>query len=226
MLIDRWDDRVARSLGNEELLRYRSNLLGADPRITNFGGGNTSAKIEARDPVTEEPITVLWVKGSGGDLGSIQREGFATLFQGKLLSLMSLQQLPRRIGLDFSDVFAKGFKFERIDSEARVDKGVMALKEFRMTGSAADVEMRGNVDLARETQDLRVRVIPGVGDTASTALVLVNPAVGAAALIAQRVLKNPLGQILAYQYSVTGSWSDPKVARIISKVPEGERVAP
>jgi uncharacterized protein YhdP len=133
---------------------------------------------------------------------------------GKLLSLMSLQQLPRRIALDFSDVFSKGFRFDRIDSEARVDNGVMTLKEFRMAGASADVEMRGEVDLARETQDLRVRIIPGVGDTASTALVLVNPAVGAAAMIAQRVLKNPLGQILAYQYSVTGSWSDPKVTRI------------
>jgi len=132
---------------------------------------------------------------------------------GKLLSLMSLQQLPRRIGLDFSDVFSKGFKFERIDAEARVDKGVMGLKDFRMTGSAADVEMRGDVDLAHETQNLRVRIIPGVGDTAGTALVFVNPAVGVAAVIAQRVLKNPLGQILAYQYTVTGSWSDPKVAR-------------
>src|SRR6185436_11089193 len=146
---------------------------------------------------------------------------------GKLLSLMSLQQLPRRIGLDFSDVFSKGFKFERIDAEARIDKGVMGLKGFRMSGSAADVEMRGDVDLAKETQDLRVRIIPGVGDTASTALVLVNPAVGAAALIAQRVLKNPLGQMLAYQYSITGSWNDPKVARIVApKVPEGDRTAP
>jgi uncharacterized protein (TIGR02099 family) len=145
---------------------------------------------------------------------------------GKLLSLMSLQQLPRRIGLDFSDVFSKGFKFERIDSEARVDKGVMSLKEFRMSGSAADVEMRGQVDLGRETQDLQVRVIPGVGDTASTALVLVNPAVGAAAMIAQRVLKNPLGQILAYQYSITGSWSDPKVERIGKPPADSEKVAP
>jgi uncharacterized protein YhdP len=145
---------------------------------------------------------------------------------GKLLSLMSLQQLPRRIGLDFSDVFSKGFKFERIDAEGRVDKGVMALKEFRMQGSAADVEMSGDVDLARETQNLRVRIIPGIGDTASTALVLVNPAVGVAAAIAQRVLKNPLGQIFAYEYGVTGAWTDPKVARISTARPEGEKVVP
>ncbi len=146
---------------------------------------------------------------------------------GKLLSLMSLQQLPRRIGLDFSDVFSKGFKFERIDAEARVEKGTMGLKDFKMSGSAADVEMRGEVDLARETQNLRVRIIPGVGDTAGTALVFVNPAVGVAAVIAQRVLKNPLGQILAYQYTVTGSWSDPKVARIGGpKIQESEKAAP
>jgi uncharacterized protein (TIGR02099 family) len=146
---------------------------------------------------------------------------------GKLLSLMSLQQLPRRIGLDFSDVFSKGFKFERIDAEARLENGVMGLKDFRMSGSAADVEMRGEVDLAQETQNLRVRIIPGVGDTAGTALVFVNPAVGVAAVIAQRVLKNPLGQIFAYQYNVTGSWSDPKVARLVSpKVQESEKAAP
>jgi uncharacterized protein YhdP len=145
---------------------------------------------------------------------------------GQLISLMSLQQLPRRIGLDFSDVFSKGFKFERIDAEGRVDKGVMALKEFRMQGSAADVEMKGDVDLAHETQNLRVRIVPGLGDTASTALVLVNPAVGVAAAIAQRVLKNPLGQIFAYEYGVTGGWTDPKVARISTAPPEGEKVVP
>lgn len=146
---------------------------------------------------------------------------------GKLLSLMSLQQLPRRIGLDFSDVFSKGFKFERIDAEAGLEKGVMGLKEFRMSGSAADVEMRGEVDLAGETQNLRVRIIPGVGDTAGTALAFVNPAVGVAAVIAQRVLKNPLGQMFAYQYSVTGPWSDPKVARIAGpKIQESEKVTP
>jgi uncharacterized protein YhdP len=146
---------------------------------------------------------------------------------GKLLSLMSLQQLPRRIGLDFSDVFSKGFKFERIDAEARVENGVMGLKDFRMSGSAADVEMRGEVDLAQETQKLRVRIIPGVGDTAGTALAFVNPAVGVAAVIAQRVLRNPLGQMFAYQYSVTGSWSDPKAVRVVApKIQESEKLAP
>ena len=86
-LEDRWDPAVAATLDEPELLRYRSNLLGSDLRITNFAGGNTSSKIMEVDPLTGEPVEVLWVKGSGGDLGSIKRSGFATLYQEKLLAL-------------------------------------------------------------------------------------------------------------------------------------------
>ena len=86
-LEDKWDAAVAEKLDAPELLRYRSNLLGSDLRITNFGGGNTSSKLDEIDPVTGDPVMVLWVKGSGGDLGSIKRSGFATLYLDRLLSL-------------------------------------------------------------------------------------------------------------------------------------------
>jgi rhamnose utilization protein RhaD (predicted bifunctional aldolase and dehydrogenase)/NAD(P)-dependent dehydrogenase (short-subunit alcohol dehydrogenase family) len=86
-LQDRWDDKVANTLDEQELLRYRSNLLGSDLRITNFGGGNTSSKIVDKDPLDSASTPVLWVKGSGGDLGSIKRSGFATLYLNKLLAL-------------------------------------------------------------------------------------------------------------------------------------------
>jgi rhamnose utilization protein RhaD (predicted bifunctional aldolase and dehydrogenase)/NAD(P)-dependent dehydrogenase (short-subunit alcohol dehydrogenase family) len=86
-LEDLWDSSIADTLDEPELLRYRSNLLGSDLRITNFAGGNTSSKIEDVDPLTGMPVEVLWVKGSGGDLGSIKRGGFATLHQDKLLAL-------------------------------------------------------------------------------------------------------------------------------------------
>ena len=76
-LEDRWDDQVVKSLD-------RSNLLGSDLRITNFGGGNTSSKIEEKDPLDGSTAKVLWIKGSGGDVGSIQRKGFATLYLEKL----------------------------------------------------------------------------------------------------------------------------------------------
>lgn len=86
-LEDRWNSKIADTLDEAELLRYRSNLLGSDLRITNFAGGNTSSKITEIDPLTGEPVEVLWVKGSGGDLGSIKRSGFATLYEDKLLAL-------------------------------------------------------------------------------------------------------------------------------------------
>ena len=83
----RWDDGVAATLSPAELLLYRSNLLGSDLTVTNFGGGNTSAKITETDPLTGEQAEVLWVKGSGGDIGSMKLDGFSTLYQENLLGL-------------------------------------------------------------------------------------------------------------------------------------------
>lgn len=91
-LKDLWDEKQAQALAGDPLalLRYRSNLLGADLRITNFGGGNTSSKFELPDPFTGEPVRVLAVKGSGGDLGSIQESGFALLYLARLDQLKML----------------------------------------------------------------------------------------------------------------------------------------
>lgn len=85
-----WDEAHAKSLDEPGLLLYRSNLLGADLRITNFGGGNTSAKVHHEDPLTGKDVSVLWVKGSGGDIGSMKLDGFATLYMDKLDSLKGL----------------------------------------------------------------------------------------------------------------------------------------
>src|ERR1700756_3698352 len=91
-LKDLWNEQHARALGEDQLglLRYRSNLLGADLRITNFGGGNTSSKIELPDPFTAKPVRVLPVKGSGCDLGSIKESGFALLYLDRLEQLKDL----------------------------------------------------------------------------------------------------------------------------------------
>ena len=90
MIPNRWDDATATPLTEPELLLYRSNQLGADIRVTNYGGGNTSAKIMSPDPLTDEQVEVLWVKGSGGDIGSMALDGFATLYMDKLQSLKQL----------------------------------------------------------------------------------------------------------------------------------------
>src|ERR1044072_5924498 len=99
-LKDLWDEKRADALGNNqlELLRYRSNLLGADLRITNFGGGNTSSKFDLPDPVTGVPTRVMAVKGSGGDLRAIGNSGFAVLYLDKLESLIA-----RYRGEEFED---------------------------------------------------------------------------------------------------------------------------
>lgn len=89
-LANLWDDAKAASMSEPERLVYRSNLLGSDKRVTNYGGGNTSSKIMQKDPLTGEDVEVLWVKGSGGDNASIKLDGFATLYMDKLRALKGL----------------------------------------------------------------------------------------------------------------------------------------
>ncbi|WP_422072121.1 bifunctional rhamnulose-1-phosphate aldolase/short-chain dehydrogenase [Tranquillimonas rosea] len=89
-----WDDAKADGMSESEKLLYRSNLLGSDMRVTNYGGGNTSAKVIERDPLTSDEVEVLWVKGSGGDIGTIKMDGFATLYMEKLHALKDLYRGP------------------------------------------------------------------------------------------------------------------------------------
>ena len=93
-----WDDVKAAVMSEPERLVYRSNLLGSDKRVTNFGGGNTSSKIMQTDPLTGEKVEVLWVKGSGGDNASIKLDGFSTLYMDKLRALKALYR-----GVEFED---------------------------------------------------------------------------------------------------------------------------
>ncbi len=97
-LENKWDDARASKMSESEKLLYRSNLLGSDKRITNYGGGNTSAKVMEDDPLTGDKTEVLWVKGSGGDVGSIKMDGFSTLYMDKLNALRGLYR-----GVEFED---------------------------------------------------------------------------------------------------------------------------
>ncbi len=144
---------------------------------------------------------------------------------GKLLGVLSLQSLPRRITLDFRDVFSEGFAFDSIRGTAQIAAGVMRTDNLTMIGPAANVAMKGEVDIARETQDLTVRVVPVVGDSVAAAagVALLNPIIGAGALLAQRILKDPIGQMFAFEYRITGGWEDPRVERLAGRgAPEAE----
>lgn len=142
---------------------------------------------------------------------------------GKLLGLISLQSLPRRLTLDFRDIFSDGLAFDSIQSTLAVKKGVMRTVEpLRIRGPAAEIEMQGETDLKDETQDLQVLVRPEIGNAAVVGVALVNPVVGAAALLANTVLPNPLNRLFSYHYHVTGSWSDPLVDKVGDAAPESK----
>ncbi len=128
-LDDLWDDGVAADLDEPGLLLYRSNLLGRDKRITNYGGGNTSAKVPMRDPLTHESVDVLWVKGSGGDLGSMDLGGFSTLYLDKLEQIKAHYR-----GIDFEDEmvgFLPHCTFNQNPRAASIDTPLHAYLPYR-----------------------------------------------------------------------------------------------
>jgi uncharacterized protein YhdP len=132
----------------------------------------------------------------------------------KLLGVLSLQSIPKRITLDFTDVFSGGFQFDSITGNAQIVNGLLQTNDMKLTGSAAKVTLSGQVDLNRETQDLKVRVMPTIGDNVSLLSFAAGPVVGVGVLLANKILRDPLDKLVAFEYNVSGSWADPKVEKV------------
>jgi uncharacterized protein YhdP len=132
---------------------------------------------------------------------------------GKLIGVLSLQSLPRRVSLDFHDIFSEGFAFDRIVGTASIERGVAHTGDFVMAGPSARVEMAGEINLTGETQRLDVRVVPSMSEGVALGAAIVNPAVGLATLLAQKALKDPISQMVAFDYEVSGTWDDPMVMK-------------
>lgn len=132
---------------------------------------------------------------------------------GKLIGVLNLQSLPRRLSLDFRDVFAEGFSFDDISGRATIAAGIARTDDFRMRGVQAQVRIRGEANLAEETQRLRVEVRPelnaGLASLAYAAMA--NPAIGLGSFLAQWALRKPLQDMFSYEYEVVGTWADPSV---------------
>jgi uncharacterized protein (TIGR02099 family) len=136
---------------------------------------------------------------------------------GKLLGVLSLQSLPRRLSLDFRDIFSDGLAFDEIVGTVKVNRGIANTENFRIQGPAVRIQMSGDVDLARETQKLRVKVFPSMSDSLSVAGALIGgPIAGIATFVAQKLLKDPIDKMAAYEYDITGTWVDPQVAKVDS----------
>jgi uncharacterized protein YhdP len=134
----------------------------------------------------------------------------------KLIGILSMQSW---LTFDFRELFGRGFAFDVVSCPVDIADGTMTTQDFRMKGPSAQVSMDGKVDLVNETQDLRARVEPAVGNSISSiVLVAVNPIWGLGAFILDRILKNPFGQVLAFEYRVTGTWEKPVPQRLRAEV--------
>lgn len=134
---------------------------------------------------------------------------------GRVLGILSVQSLPRRLSLDFSDVFEKGFGFDKLDGQFTVRDGIATVNKFELRGPAAYIAIVGSLDLSEKTYDQRVKVIPNVsGNLPLVVGVLGTPVAGAAVWLAEKMFRKPIGDITQVNYRVTGPWSDPIVDRL------------
>jgi uncharacterized protein (TIGR02099 family) len=134
---------------------------------------------------------------------------------GRLLGVLSLQSLPRRLLLDFRDVFAEGFTFDGVTGDVKIAAGVAKSDNVRIRGLQAAVLVDGSTDLAAETQNLRVVVIPEVSaGGASLAYAAINPAIALGAFLAQLILSRPVAAASTREFHISGTWNDPKVEKV------------
>jgi uncharacterized protein YhdP len=169
----------------------------------------------------------LGVLSGGFKLGAARGQ-FAKINPGagKLLGLLSLQSLPRRVTLDFRDVFSEGFAFEKISASVRVARGILLTDDLEISGPSAFVGMAGEVSLPNETQTLTLRVVPEMGESVALAAALVGtPVLGLSTLLVSKLLQNPLGKVIGYEYLVTGTWDNPSVTPVSVPPPRAAAAA-
>ncbi len=138
----------------------------------------------------------------------------------RLLGVLSLQSLPRRLTLDFRDVFSDGFAFDFVRGDVRIAQGKASTNNLQMKGISAAVLLDGSVDIAHETQNLRVVVVPEINaGTASLVATVINPAIGVGTFLAQWLLRRPLMEAATQQFQIDGTWSDPRIERVARSGP-------
>jgi uncharacterized protein (TIGR02099 family) len=134
----------------------------------------------------------------------------------KLLGVFSLQSLPRRLALDFRDVFSEGFAFDSVVGTGKIAQGILTTDNFKMRSLNAVVLMDGDIDIAKEAQELHVVIIPEINAGAASVVygLVVNPVIGLGSFLAQLFLRDPLMRALTMEYQISGSWKDPEINKI------------
>jgi uncharacterized protein YhdP len=163
------------------------------------------------------PITLDYASMSGKMNLAIEKGQFLKTEPGaaRLLGVLNLQALPRRLTLDFSDLFSDGFAFDFVRGDVRIEQGVASTNNLQMKGVVAGALIEGSADLVQETQKLKVVVVPEINaGTASLYMATINPLVGLTTYLAQMVLSKPLVRAGTREFFVDGTWTHPRVTKV------------
>ena len=177
-------------------------------------------KMEGKVSWLGSPISIDYPSLGGAFLVDVEAGQFLKAEPGiaKLLGVLSLQTLPRRLALDFRDVFSEGFSFDSVRGDVAIEQGIARSNNLQMKGVNAAVMMEGRADLALETQTIRAVVVPELNaGTASLIATVINPAVGLGTFLAQLFLRRPLMEAATQTFQIEGSWADPIVRRVERK---------
>lgn len=176
-----------------------------------------SGKAEGQISWLGSPITLDYPSLSGSFNVNVENGQFLKTDPGiaKLLGVLSLQSLPRRLTLDFRDVFSEGFAFDFFRGDVTIAQGIAHTNNLQMKGVSAAVLMEGQADIAKETQNIKVVVVPELNaGSASLAMAYINPVIGLSTFLAQLILRKPLIEAATFELLVDGSWLDPRVTKV------------
>jgi uncharacterized protein YhdP len=203
-------------------MNFRLDVSDAGDLLTRLGtkdalrGG--AGKLEGQVNWQGSPMTLHYPSLGGRFNVNIGRGQFLQAEPGvaKLLGVLSLQALPRRLLFDFRDVFSAGFAFDTVRGDVLIQQGIASTRNLQMKGVNAVVQMDGSSDIERETQNLRVLILPEVdaGTASLLAGIALNPAIGLSTFLAQLILKQPLSRVNSQEFLIDGTWSDPKVTKV------------
>ena len=215
--------------GKRTVLNFKLAIDDAGTLLTRFGMNGVvrkgSGKIEGQVAWMGSPITVDY-PSLGGNLNvNVENGQFLKAEPGiaKLLGVLSLQSLPRRLVLDFRDVFSQGFSFDFLRGDVTIAQGIAHTNNLQMKGVNAAVLMEGQADIAKETQKIRVVVVPELNaGSASLIASVINPVVGLSTFLAQLILRRPLIEAATQEFMVDGTWEDPKVTKVDRKTGQVE----
>ena len=183
------------------------------PKAIRHGEGRLEGQVSWQG----SPITLDYASMSGKINMSIEKGQFLKTEPGaaRLLGVLNLQALPRRLSLDFSDLFSEGFAFDFVRGDVRIEQGVAFTNNLQMKGVVAGALIEGSADLVRETQQLKVVVVPEINaGTASLYVATINPLIGLTSYLAQMVLSKPLVRAGTNEFRVDGTWADPRVTKV------------